>query len=153
RALNANPNFTWAGQNIVVKGVPFRRITTLPPFPVRTFFIGGEGSSSTGSVTIQNLEFEGSIAKGGDGRNGGGGGLGAGGALFIGKNTKTIVENCSFVFCKAIGGSGATGIGGGGGGLKGNGSAGGGGFGGNGAIAGGGCSGFDAGNSQEDSPG
>lgn len=83
-----------------------------------------------GSLTINDLIFDQTLAKGGDGHSGGGGGLGAGSGLFVGKNSAVTLQNCSFVDCTVKGGSGApndpilNSSSGGGGGMGGNGGTG-----------------------------
>lgn len=159
RPLNSDPNFVFVGKDIVIKGNHFKLDGNQN---ARGLFIGGKNSKDTGSVTIKDLIFKGTKAKGGDGKSSGGGGLGAGGGLFVGKNTVVTLENCSFVDCSAIGGLGAakdpilSSSSGGGGGMGGDGGTGafnagggGGGFGGRGGAAsvgaaadGGGSNGF-----------
>ena len=101
-----------------------------------------------GSVTLENLKIQNSVAQGGTGGNaGGGGGMGAGGGIFVDAATVTL-NKVSFASDSAIGGAGAAGGAnnagsGGGGGLSGNGGSsagGGGGYSGNGgnSIGGGG---------------
>lgn len=162
RAVGSDPSFTWKSTpSITIAGNKFSLIGENH----RCLFVGGRNSTSTPVVNIKNLVFTGN-AKGGNGGGNGGGGMGAGGGLYVGKNTKVVVEGCSFVNCSATGGNGGIGNGkdrrGGGGGLGGNGAtgsgnfpiAGGGGFGGNGAggssqfirAAGGGASNFSNGN-------
>lgn len=91
----------------------------------RPFFI------SQGTVTLQNLIIQNSVAQGGAGGAGalgGGGGLGAGGALFIDAAAVTL-NNVSFSSNNATGGAGGTAVdggsgNGGGGGLGGAGGSG-----------------------------
>lgn len=59
------------------------------------------------SVSINDLTFDQTSAKGGDGNSSGGGGLGAGGGLFVGRNSVVTLQNCSFLDCTAKGGSGS----------------------------------------------
>ncbi len=121
----------------------------------RSFFV------RRGTVTLENMTIQNSLAQGGNGgigSHGGGGGLGAGGALFVDQATVNV-SNLVFNNNGAVGGNGGTGsggssgAGGGGGGMGGNGGnangtpgAGGGGgglmgSGGNGATYGGGAGG------------
>lgn len=91
-----------------------------------------------GNVTIQNLNFQNLVARGGDGGDGiagGGGGMGAGGAIYApqsflnGSNPSITLINVSINNCSAVGGNGGSykeGLtgnegGGGGGGFSGNG--------------------------------
>lgn len=167
RALNAEGTFLWLGNAITVSG---NGRTLNGSNLKRGLFISGEGSSSTGTVTIEQLHFLDCHAIGGAGGTGGGGGMGAGGALFLGRNVVVTARDCTFTNCQAIGGDSAalfnSGFGGGGGGgLGGTGASdlvsgstpGGGGFGGNGSNAsngaGGGASDFPVGNASGTTPG
>ena len=163
RALNSDSTFTWAAETITVNGNNRSLDGTSTK---RGIFIGGKDSSSTGSVTINNLNFNNLLARGGRGGRGGGGGMGAGGAVYAGRDTVLTIRNCSFQACRARGGSGRafiTGVGGGGGGLTGTSpstatATGGGGFGGDGAGSnsgggGGGASDFSVGNASGTVPG
>lgn len=164
RALNSDGTFVFLGNTINVIG---NNRTLDGTSTVRGLFVGGESSSSTGSVTISELDFSNCRAKGGDGQTGGGGGLGAGGGLFVGKNAVAVIENCSFSNCTAMGGNSPSGVGGGGGGMHGDGGTGSatfdkggaGGFGGVGANGsfsgggGGGASDFGIGDASGTTPG
>ncbi len=81
-----------------------------------------------GSVTIQNLSIDNTLAQGGSGDGGGGGGAGLGGGLFVASGAQVALSGVSFSTDKAQGGNGSSGTS----------SAGGGGLGGNGGIGGGG---------------
>jgi len=105
-----------------------------------------------GSVTLENLEIQNSVAQGGSGGNlAGGAGMGAGGAIFVDAATVTL-NKVSFASDSAIGGTGGVGGAnnagsGAGGGLGGNGgmsgtSGGGGGYSGNGGVSVGGGGSF-----------
>lgn len=98
-----------------------------------------------GTVTIQNITIQNTLASGGSATDGGGGGLGAGGALFIDKAAVSL-SNVTLSSNNATGGSGIFATapnGSGGGGMVGNGgngiaaqaAGGGGGLGGNGGNA------------------
>jgi hypothetical protein len=151
RPLNVQNDFTYAEKDLVIKGTGH---DLNGGHKTRGFFVGGIGSGSKGSVTIHNLHFKSCAAIGGASQFGGGGGMGAGGGLFLRKNTRVILNDCSFTDCKAEGGAVLDSLTtGGGGGLSGSGLSGGGGFGGDAAFAGGGASGFLAGNAVGNSPG
>jgi uncharacterized protein with beta-barrel porin domain len=77
----------------------------------RPFFV------HSGTVLIEDLTIEHTLAKGG---NGSGGGLGAGGAIFVGSDATVRVQNVFFSDNAAIGGTGQAGFAKGGGGLGGN---------------------------------
>ncbi|WP_419727803.1 beta strand repeat-containing protein [Lichenicola sp.] len=77
-----------------------------------------------GSVTIQNLTIENSLAQGGTGSDGGGGGAGLGAGLLVAAGATVTTSNVSFVNDSAKGGEAlatawGNGAGGGGGGLGG----------------------------------
>jgi Divergent InlB B-repeat domain len=84
--------------------------------PSRAFAV-----SSTGFLTIRELNVTGFNVKGGNGRGGGGGGAGLGGAIYVKGSGTLIVDASTFYGNGAIGGNGSTGYAGGGGGLGGNG--------------------------------
>jgi hypothetical protein len=93
--------------------------------------LDGAGSYSgffvySGSVTIENLAIDDTLAQGGKGAAGGGGGAGLGGGLFIASAGNVTLQNVSFSGDEAKGGAGGAGQGdanfgggGGGGGLNG----------------------------------
>ncbi len=160
RAVNANGDFTFAGNSITINGNGNNLNGNSSN--VRGFFIGGDGASLGGGlVTINDLNFQNCNVQGG-GSELGGGGMGAGGGLFVYKNAKACLKNCTFSNCSAQGGGSFIGSGGGGG-MKGNGgssNSGGGGFGGDaGSVAGalkaggGGCSDFPIGDGSTTTPG
>jgi CSLREA domain-containing protein len=84
--------------------------------PSRAFAV-----SSTGFLTIRELNVTGFNVKGGNGRGGGGGGAGLGGAIYVKGSGTLIVDSSTFYRNGAIGGNGSYGYAGGGGGLGGNG--------------------------------
>ena len=92
-----------------------------------------------GTVTINNLTIQNTMAQGGNGSAGGGGGLGAGGAIFIDQAAVTL-SGITFGTTHATGGSGAA-LGSGGGGGGGIGGNGGGEYGGGGGLGGAGGNG------------
>jgi hypothetical protein len=63
-----------------------------------------------GSVTIQNLAIDNTLAKGGDGFNGGGGGAGLGGGLFVASGAQVSLSGVTFSGDAAKGGNGTEGI-------------------------------------------
>ena len=81
-----------------------------------------------GTVSINNLTIQNTLAKGGSGGSGGGGGgAGLGGALFVASGAHVTVSNVGLTGATATGGTGGgdavnSGEGGGGGGLGGNGA-------------------------------
>jgi autotransporter-associated beta strand protein len=113
------------GNNTVIDGGA-NHITVSGNNTYRDFFVGN--TSSTLSVTIENLTLANAVAKGGSGADGGGGGAGLGGAIFVSSNASLALDNVSLVSDSAIGGAGGAGpsdAGGGGGGMGGNGGIGG----------------------------
>jgi hypothetical protein len=127
---------------IVGSGQTIRRDGETSDF--RLFFV-----SQSGSLTLENVELSGGVARGGDGFGGGGGAAGLGGAVFN-RGTLTI-RNSTLTGNAAIGGNGSNageGAGGGGGlGESASDSSGGGPNGGsdagNGGFGGGGAAGFE----------
>jgi CSLREA domain-containing protein len=84
--------------------------------PSRAFAV-----SSTGFLTIRELNVTGFNVKGGNGRGGGGGGAGLGGAIYVKGSGTLVVDTSTFYGNGAVGGNGSYGYAGGGGGLSGNG--------------------------------
>lgn len=124
RPINTNTDFTPAANVITINGGGF---TLNGAGTFRGFFVRG------GTVTINNLTFNNTLSKGGNGGQfGGGGGGGIGGALIVGSGSTVTLVNPSFMNSTAQGGSGggagvtgSDGGPGGGGGLGGDGGAGG----------------------------
>lgn len=157
RAVNSDGTFTFVGNDITVNGNG--NILNGNNANVRGFFVGGDAGPATGSVTINDLIFQGCQVEGGAG---GGGGMGAGGGLFVYTGKKVTLKDCVFQNCSAQGGSALIPVFSGGGGMKGNAGVGGdpvfgggGGFAGDGDLGagisgggGGGCSDFPTGNAS-----
>jgi hypothetical protein len=80
-------------------------------------FFGGL-AVTTGTVSISDLTFKDTLARGGAGQNGGGGGAGLGGGLFVGSTAVVTLNKVDFVDDAARGGAG--GHAGTGGGVGGN---------------------------------
>ena len=82
RAVNADPTFTYVGQNITVAGNNFQLFGSNT---TRGLFAGGFNATiKTGSVKIKNLNFTQCAAIGGNGGDAGGGGNGGRGRAFCG---------------------------------------------------------------------
>ena len=120
--LSSEPIIVIEGQNILLNG---NHQKLNGEGKTRGLFIRNPHGKA--SISINDLIFSKTTAKGGEGHSSGGGGLGAGGGLFVGKNSVVTLKNCSFLDCTAMGGSGAqkdpvlNSSSGGGGGMGGNG--------------------------------
>ena len=95
---NGNPDFTLDG------GGSYRGFFTTPRV------LGGSSNGNL-TITIKNIILQNNHDIGGAGN---GGAAGLGGGLFVGENTHVILENVSFLNCKAQGGNGDVADGGGG---------------------------------------
>jgi fibronectin-binding autotransporter adhesin len=159
--VNGNPGSNYTIN--IVNGVTLSGGTALPPIITSsTVTINGDGNTLdgnhathgffvyAGTVAINNLAIQNTVARGGGASvigngGGGGGGLGAGGAVFVNSGAHVTLSGVNFSGNAAVGGSGGNTVagnglyagGGGGGGIFGNGGSGGnGGGGGGGGLAG-----------------
>jgi hypothetical protein len=91
---------------VTINGGTFGKVYIDGANQYRVFFV------DHGAVTIENLQIQRGMAKGGDGGagfNGGGGGAGLGGCLFINQSTANVtLTGVRFAGCSATGGAGGS---------------------------------------------